>query len=68
MARQSLEHSFMAGRSLWQKPESGAAVCERDVRKPESPSPPCKALLQSSERARVQWQLEKAFADFEEKF
>jgi adenosine deaminase len=68
MARASLEHSFIPGRSVWQKPESSVAVCELDLRKPESPSPPCKALLESSERARVQWQLERAFAEFEKKF
>ena len=68
MARASLEHSFIPGRSVWQKSESRVAVCELDLRKPESPSPPCKALLENSERARVQWQLEKAFAEFEKKF
>jgi adenosine deaminase len=68
MARASLEHSFIPGRSVWQKPESSVAICELDLQKPESPSPPCKALLESSERARVQWQLEKAFAEFEKKF
>ena len=68
MARASLEHSFIPGRNLWQKPESSVAICELDLRKPESPSLPCKALLENSERARVQWQLERAFAEFEKKF
>ena len=68
MARASLEHSFIPGRSVWQKSESRVAVCELDLRKPENPSPPCKALLENSERAHVQWQLEKSFAEFEKKF
>jgi hypothetical protein len=68
IARASLEHSFIPGRSVWQKSESSVAVCELDLRKPESPSPPCKALLENSERARVQWQLEKAFAEFEKNY
>jgi len=68
MARASLEHSFMPGRSVWQKPESSVAICELDLRKPESPSLPCKALLEGSARARVQWQLERAFAEFEKKY
>src|SRR6202790_2234823 len=68
MARASLEHSFIPGKNVWQKPESSVAICELDLRKPESPSLPCKALLENSERARVQWQLERAFAEFEKKF
>ncbi len=68
MARASLEHSFIPGRSVWQKPESSVAICKLDLLTPENPSSPCKALLQSSERARVQWRLERAFAEFEKKF
>jgi len=68
MARASLEHSFLPGRNLWQPTESSVAQCELDLRKPENPFPPCKAILDNSERARVQWQLEKAFAEFEKKF
>ncbi len=68
MARESLEHSFIPGRSVWQRSESSVAVCELDLRKPESPSSPCRALLDNSERARVQWQLEKAFAEFEKNY
>jgi adenosine deaminase len=68
MARQSLEHSFMPGESMWQPLESRVARCELDLPKPESPSPSCKGILDRSERARVQWQLEKTFADFEKKF
>jgi adenosine deaminase len=66
MARASLEHSFLPGRSVWQKSES--SLCELDLKKPANPSPPCKRILETSERARMQWQLEKAFAEFEKKF
>jgi adenosine deaminase len=68
MARASLEHSFIPGTSVWQKPESSVAICELDLHRPENPSQPCKALIEGSERARVQWQLERAFAEFEKKF
>jgi adenosine deaminase len=68
MARSSLEHSFLPGRNLWQPAESSLASCQLDLRRPENPSPPCQKILDSSERAHVQWQLEKAFAEFEKKF
>jgi adenosine deaminase len=66
MARASLEHSFLAGESLWEKPDvftrmkpvcagqSGGAV-----------TGDCAKLLQASERAAQQWELERRFAEFE---
>jgi len=68
MARASLEHSFLPGRNAWQKLESSVLICELDRAHPDRPSRACKAILDSSERARAQWQLEKAFAEFEKKF
>jgi adenosine deaminase len=68
MARASLEHSFLPGRDLWQPTESSVALCELDPARPEKPSPACQKILGYSERARVQWQLEKAFAEFEKQF
>ncbi|HUM06017.1 MAG TPA: hypothetical protein VLT90_11200 [Terriglobales bacterium] len=68
MARQSLEYSFLPGRNLRQPEKSSIALCELDLRNPKNPSVPCKAVLDSSERARVQWELEKAFVDFETQF
>ncbi len=52
LARQSLEHSFLPGAGL---PASCTAAT-------------CGKFLDSSPRARVQWNLEQAFADFERKF
>lgn len=65
VARASLEHSFIPGASLWSDTHQmrRTADCE-DGR----PSSRCEKFLDSSERARVQWQLEKAFAEFEKKF
>ncbi len=70
MARASLEHSFIPGRDLWQPMESSVLRCEIDVRNRAfaNPSTSCKEILEASEKARVQWELEKAFADFEKKF
>lgn len=69
MARQSLEHSFISGASFWSDGREfrRAAACEGD--KPSgSLSAKCQQFLEGSERARVQWQLEQAFAEFEKKF
>jgi len=70
MARASLEHSFIPGPSLWEDAliERYVAPCEVSLRGSGNPNPACKAVLEHSERARVQWQLEKAFAEFERKF
>src|SRR5579885_1937180 len=63
-ARQSLEHSFLAGQSLWTSDSRMTAACAP----PGGPSPACRKVLDASDKARVQWQLEKAFAEFESKF
>jgi hypothetical protein len=70
MARASLEHSFIPGATLREDTliKGNVAPCEISLRGSGSPNSACKAVLENSERARVQWQLEKAFADFEKKF
>jgi len=70
MARASLGHSFIAGDSIWSDgPREGyVPPCEISFRGSGIPNSACKAALEHSERARVQWQLEKAFAEFEKKF
>jgi hypothetical protein len=67
-ARQSLEHSFLAGDSLWTGDFKMAATCAGASGATDKPSAACKKLLDASDKARVQWQLEKAFAEFETKF
>jgi adenosine deaminase len=71
MARASLEHSFIPGDSLWsdQGRELGIAVaCSNDRLAGDRVSAGCEKFMATSERARVQWQLERAFAEFEKKF
>lgn len=70
MARQSLEHSFIPGASLWEDTAAGSKVspCEISARGSGKPSAGCQAVLDHSERARVQWQLERAFIEFQSKF
>jgi hypothetical protein len=70
MARTSLEHAFLPGGSLWAQtaPFKRAAACAGDTPGAAQPSSSCRRLLQSSERAHLQWELETAFAKFEDTF
>lgn len=66
LARNSLEHSFLPGDSLWQGPEFDQVVppCADDT--PGSDlSEGCQSFLSRHERAQQQWQLEADFATFE---
>jgi len=71
MTRQSLEHSFLPGRSLWggvQGAFKPVAECADGFPATEKPSAGCAKFLEANERAREQWKLEAAFAEFEKKF
>jgi adenosine deaminase len=71
MTRQSVEHSFLAGESLWAETKASfhpTAACAADKAGNEKPSAGCIKFLEANERAREQWKLEAAFADFEKKF
>jgi adenosine deaminase len=70
MARTGMEHSFLAGESLWGAPDTfGAAVgaCKGQPLGAEKPSTACKAFLDGNERAAAQWELERRFKEFEAK-
>jgi adenosine deaminase len=69
LARQSLEHSFLPGASLWTdrqhfRPVADCASGNSDATVPAT----CQKFLDSSERAHLQQQLEQEFASFEKKF
>ncbi len=69
MTRQSLEHSFLPGASLWATTTGEfrlVSACAADLA--GKPTPACSRFLAASERAREQWKLETEFADFERKF
>jgi adenosine deaminase len=72
MARQSLEHSFLPGASLWTDAQQihAVAACEGDRTREAKPelSLACHSFLAANERARIQRKLEKEFAEFETKF
>ena len=69
-ARRSLEHSFLPGDNLWERAEEFVPVGACAAIRPGTaePTPECRAFLAGSERARLQWTLEAAFARFEAKF
>ena len=71
MARQSLEHSFLPGKSLWTDTKTvfrTAQPCAGDMLGAEHQSPACEEFLALNERARTQWKLESEFTKFEKKF
>ena len=71
MARQSLEHSFLPGKSLWAETKvtfRAVGPCVRDVAVADKVSAGCARFLVGNERAREQWKLEGEFAKFERKY
>ncbi|HLW52287.1 MAG TPA: adenosine deaminase [Candidatus Angelobacter sp.] len=67
IVRAGLSYSFLPGESLWNgKSRNGA--CASDNPKSAKPSPSCRELLSKSEKAKAQWELEKAFSEFEASF
>ncbi len=71
MARQSLEHTFLPGESLWAETKEQfrmVAACAESAGKAEKASAGCEKFLAANERARIQWTLEGEFARFESKF
>jgi adenosine deaminase len=65
-ARASLAFSFLPGEGLHEATASSA--CVQDKPQSSKLSARCASLLASSEKARMQWELEKAFTEFESKF
>jgi len=71
LTRQSLEHCFLPGQSLWAQTKptfKPAAACAGDVLGKDKPSASCAKFLDANERAREQWKLEAAFAAFEKRY
>ena len=71
MTRQSLEHSFLSGQSLWAETKTTfrlAAACASDLGGAEKPSAACAKFLAANERAKEQWKLENEFSTFEKRF
>jgi hypothetical protein len=71
MTRQSLEHSFLPGRSLWAGTKDSfrpVAACASDAAGTGKTSTGCARFLSANERAREQSKLEHEFSKFEQKF
>jgi adenosine deaminase len=71
MARTGMEHSFLPGASLWPYQdhfEAPVKVCEQDTLGSASPSAPCQAYLNSSEKATAQWEFERRLTEFQSKY
>src|SRR5215468_5658987 len=71
MARTSLEHAFLPGKSLWEKRDNFArpvSDCGKDALGGGKPSKTCSDFLKANEKAQQQWDLEKRFRTFEADF
>lgn len=70
LARNSIAYSFLPGQALWSDYQYSQIVpsCAKDVIGATTPSPTCQALLNTSEKAQMQWKLERQFTDFENGF
>ncbi|HKW90137.1 MAG TPA: hypothetical protein VJN21_15405 [Candidatus Acidoferrales bacterium] len=71
LVRTSLEHSFLPGASLWRVEDSftrSVSACANDSLGAVKPSSRCAEFLQSSAKARQQWELERRFHAFEASF
>lgn len=67
MARNSLEYAFIEGAGLWKDRNYTHAVsaCARDKPAANRISGTCRRFLDENGKARLQWDLERDFADFE---
>src|SRR5882757_1634560 len=68
MARTGLEHSFLAGESLWVSPDNFNRMRGGCAVNAEKPSGTCGAFLATSDKAAQQWDLERRFRVFEAGF
>lgn len=70
MARNSLHYAFVEGEPYWQDIDRlrPAQACAGERPAAKEASAQCKAFLQQSTKARLQWELEQALARFESRF
>ncbi len=70
LARNSLQHAFIGGASLWRDARKFTAVlqCAGDTSGPSPQTSSCRQFIASSEKARLQWELERAFSAFENRY
>jgi adenosine deaminase len=71
LARTGMEHSFLPGDSLWAVRDTFTATvpaCRRQAAGSAVPLRPCRAFLDSSQKAAAQWEQERRFSVFELRF
>jgi adenosine deaminase/adenosine deaminase CECR1 len=70
MARNSLEYAFIPSRSLWLDAKKFVPVpqCAGEIHPGMRPSQSCQQFLSTSEKARLQWELEQDFSAFESRY
>jgi hypothetical protein len=70
MARTSLQYAFIQGASLWSDGRKFLMVsqCAGDRLGQPPSSATCRQFLAANEKARLQWELEKEFEEFERKY
>ena len=70
LSRNSLQYNFLPGAALFEDTFSGeiAGPCAGEVAGDDGLSEDCQAFLDRSEKAALQWDLEKRFAAFNESF
>jgi len=70
MVRDSLDHAFVAGASLWRAPEEfrPVAACAGDPPGSLSPSAGCRRFLSGSAKAKLEWKAEGELRSFESGF
>ena len=66
MNRNSLSYSFLPGKSLWksERPFTVVDACQQDTLGVKQPQASCKQFLAMSEKATLQWTLERKLAAF----
>lgn len=70
LVRNSISYSFLPGANLWLDKDYQRVIgaCAKDKLGAQLPTRACGDLLKASEKARMQWDLEKRFGIFEEKW
>ncbi|HEX8175839.1 MAG TPA: hypothetical protein VF543_12030 [Pyrinomonadaceae bacterium] len=69
MARTSLQFAFVPGESLWSDPKAFRPVTQCAADRPgQATSKSCQQFLATSEKARLQWALERDFREFESRY
>jgi len=70
MARNSLQYAFISGESLWSNSQRFVPVaqCSQDIALMKLTSNGCRQVVDSSEKAKLQWKLEEEFRKFEPKW